>query len=73
MKPKIPLGQISERETDVARLIVAGLTNREIAERLCISERTVHTHVNRMFRRLDVSKRAALAAWYVRNYEGVEP
>lgn len=50
------------RELDVLTLIVAGLTNNEIAERLFTSPRTVTTHVDRLLTKLHLSGRAAAAA-----------
>jgi DNA-binding NarL/FixJ family response regulator len=50
---------LTRRETDVLRLLADGLTNRQIAERLFISEKTVGTHVAHIFEKLDVHTRAA--------------
>jgi predicted ATPase/DNA-binding CsgD family transcriptional regulator len=52
-------GPLTPRELDVVRLIAAGLTNREIAERLVLSDHTVHRHVANILRKLDVRSRAA--------------
>jgi len=57
---------VSRREQDVLRLLSEGLTNREISERLFISEHTVHRHVTNILRKLDVPSRAAAAAYAVR-------
>jgi DNA-binding NarL/FixJ family response regulator len=54
---------LSDRETQVADLVAAGLTNREIAEQLFISERTVHSHLSHIFTKLDVTSRTQLAVW----------
>ena len=51
------------RELEVLRLLAAGLTNREIAARLVISEHTVHRHVTNLYRRLGVSSRAGATAY----------
>lgn len=48
---------ISEREREVLSLLVAGHSNREIAERLFISANTVKTHLNKLYQKLDVSRR----------------
>jgi non-specific serine/threonine protein kinase len=56
---------LSAREREVAELIARGMTNRQIAERLVISERTVDRHVSNMFAKLGVGTRAQLAAWVV--------
>jgi len=53
-------GGLSARETEVARLVAEGLTNRIIADRLVISERTVESHVSSILRKLGVGSRAAV-------------
>ncbi|CAN5157161.1 alpha/beta fold hydrolase [soil metagenome] len=53
---------LSSRETEVLRLIAAGLSNREIASSLVLSEHTVHRHVANILRKLTQSTRAAAAA-----------
>jgi DNA-binding CsgD family transcriptional regulator len=53
---------LSEREREVAELILTGLTYRQIGERLFISAKTVEHHVARMRQRLDVSSRDELFA-----------
>jgi DNA-binding NarL/FixJ family response regulator len=57
-----PLGELSRRELEVLELIAEGLTNHAIAERLVISEHTVHRHVSSILRKLDASSRSAAAA-----------
>jgi len=54
--------ELSEREREVATLVAEGRTNREIAEQLLLSEKTVANHMSRIFRRLDLGSRAELAA-----------
>ena len=56
-------GALTRRERDVAALIVRGLTNREIADELVISEWTVDTHVRHILTKLDFRSRAQVAAW----------
>ncbi|MBN6037849.1 AAA family ATPase [Amycolatopsis sp. 195334CR] len=51
---------LSHREHEIAQLVAAGRTNREIAEELVISEKTVETHVSRILRKLRVRSRAAV-------------
>jgi len=51
------------RETEVARLVGAGFTNKEIGARLFISERTVETHVRNILDKLGFSSRAQIAGW----------
>jgi HD-GYP domain-containing protein (c-di-GMP phosphodiesterase class II) len=54
-------GGLSEREIEVARLVAAGGSNQEIADRLVISRRTAEHHVQNIYAKLGVSSRAALA------------
>jgi DNA-binding CsgD family transcriptional regulator len=62
------LGPLSDRESQVLRLLAAGKTNRDIAEELFISEKTVARHVSNIFDKLGVSTRTEAAAWaYQRN------
>jgi DNA-binding CsgD family transcriptional regulator len=51
---------LTPRELEVARCVAAGLTNRQIGERLYLSPRTVETHVGKVFAKLDVSTRSAV-------------
>ena len=54
---------LSPREREVAQLIARGLTNREIGDRLELSERTIETHVARICRKLGFRRRTQIAAW----------
>jgi DNA-binding CsgD family transcriptional regulator len=58
-----PAGSLSEREAQVLRLLAAGKTNRDIAEALFISEKTVARHVSNIFDKLGVSNRSGATAW----------
>ncbi len=51
------------RETDVARLVADGLSNKEIGARLFISERTVESHVRSIMNKLGFNSRAQIAGW----------
>ena len=53
---------LSRREAEVLRLVAAGLSNREIASSLVLSEHTVHRHVANILNKLTQSSRAAAAA-----------
>ncbi len=60
---------LSNREHEVAALVVQGFLNKEIAERLFISEQTVKNHLHNIFEKLGVSNRLELAL-YVMQSEG---
>lgn len=55
--PPTPGGDLSERERDVLRLMVDGLSNEQIADRLCISRNTVRHHVHNILAKLDATNR----------------
>lgn len=55
------LAQLTAREREIADLVADGLTSPAIAEQLCLSRRTVETHISRVYRKTGVSSRAALA------------
>jgi non-specific serine/threonine protein kinase len=54
---------LSRREQEVAKLVARGLTNRQIAEGLVLSERTVENHVSNILKKLKLSSRSEVAAW----------
>ena len=56
-------GRLTTRETEIAVLVGQGMTNREIAARLVISERTVDNHVHNILDALDMRHRSQIAAW----------
>jgi predicted ATPase/DNA-binding CsgD family transcriptional regulator len=57
---------LTPRELDVLKLVAQGLSNADIAQRLVLSEHTVHRHLANILRKLNLSSRAAAAAWGVR-------
>jgi DNA-binding NarL/FixJ family response regulator len=58
---------LSPRETQVLRLVVEGLLNKQIAQRLGISERTVKAHLTSIFQRTGVADRTQAALWAQRH------
>ena len=58
-----PASILTRREMEIAHLIATGLTSRQIAGRLFISERTVTTHVTNILNKLGLSSRIQLAGW----------
>jgi ATP/maltotriose-dependent transcriptional regulator MalT len=55
---------LSAREEEVAALVAKGLSNRQIATTLHLSERTVETHVRSIFNKLGFDSRARVASWF---------
>ena len=58
---------LTDREIDVIKLIAEGLLNKEIAERLYISEKTVKNHVSNIFKKINVSDRTQAAVFAIKN------
>jgi DNA-binding NarL/FixJ family response regulator len=58
----LPAG-LTNREAEVLRLVAGGASNREVGDRLWISEATVRRHLANIFRKLGVSSRTAASAW----------
>jgi non-specific serine/threonine protein kinase len=54
---------LTRRQLEIARLVADDLTNRQIAARLFLSERTVETHVTNILNRLGLGSRVQLARW----------
>lgn len=54
---------LTSRERDIVALIATGATNREIGQRLFLSEHTIKNHVKRILEKLEVQNRAQVAAW----------
>jgi DNA-binding CsgD family transcriptional regulator len=60
-------GPLTEREREVAALVAGGLSNREIAERLVLSERTAQNHVQHILGKLGLRNRGQIATWVKTN------
>lgn len=58
---------LTEREIEILKTMALGLKNKEIADKLFISEKTVKTHINRVFKKLGVSSRAKAILTAVEN------
>jgi len=61
--------RLSDREMEVAVLVMQGLTNVEISARLGISPWTVKRHLARICSRLGLARRSELAAWVARHLQ----
>jgi len=59
--------RLTKREVEVLKLITEGLLNKEIAHRLCISEKTVKNHVSNIFKKIKVSDRTQAAVFAIKN------
>jgi predicted ATPase/DNA-binding NarL/FixJ family response regulator len=65
-------GRLSAREIDVAARIHRGMINRDIADELVLSVRTVDSHVQRILGKLGFTSRAQIAAWYEATLVGID-
>ena len=65
-----PLLSLTERESAVLELVAKGMSNKQIAEVLFISEETVKVHIRNMLRKLNVNSRVAATVLYLQ-YKGV--
>ena len=61
---------LTPRQSEVAGLVAQGLTNREVAQRLGITERSAESHVERIRLQLGFRSRSQVAAWYVASSAG---
>ncbi len=61
------IASLTQRQSEIASLVCNGLKNREIAERLYISETTVRHHLTSIFNKLEVSSRFKLISLLYRN------
>jgi PAS domain S-box-containing protein len=64
---------LSERESEVLALVAQGLGNRQVAEKLFVSENTVKFHLQNVFQRLAVANRTEASRWFLRNQEAPAP
>ena len=65
------LSLLTPREGDVAGLLVRGLSNRQIASQLVITEQTVETHVKHLLRKLGLASRYQIQEWIERYGRGL--
>lgn len=67
---KQAFGGLTTREREVAALITQGKSNRELAEALVVSERTIETHVSNILSKLGFSSRSQIAVWAAERHLG---
>jgi len=61
MPTRSAISDLSERETEIIRLIARGLSNKEIASQLSVSEKTIKNHISRIFAKLGITARTQAA------------
>jgi DNA-binding CsgD family transcriptional regulator len=64
-----PVAHLTPHQRTILRFVADGYTNAQIGRRMNLAEGTVRTHLNRIYRRLDVTSRTAAAAAYLRDEE----
>lgn len=64
---KDKIDSLTKREFEVLKLLAVGMYNKEIAEKLNISERTVKNHISNIFKKLEVTDRTQAAVFTIRN------
>ncbi|MDM5187114.1 response regulator transcription factor [Bacillus sp. DX4.1] len=67
MKSEPKENELTEREKEILFELVKGLSNKEIAEALYISDKTVKIHINKIFKKLNVKSRSQAVIYAVRN------
>lgn len=63
--PEDPVDQLTERETEILRMVATGMSYKQIAERLVLSHRTVQNHVQNTLRKLQMNNRVQLTRWAI--------
>lgn len=63
---EVPVNELSARETEIVRLIAAGLSNRDIGAQLLLSEKTVKNHISRIFEKLHIPARTGVAVYAIK-------
>jgi len=69
---------LSKRESEVVILVVQGLTNKQVADRLCVAEKTVKFHLTNVYKRMKISRRSQIIwtlpmAQFIEQAKDVEP
>ncbi|HAR94425.1 MAG TPA: hypothetical protein DCR97_00440 [Deltaproteobacteria bacterium] len=66
------IGGVTDREKEIIECVCQGYTNKEIADRLCLSEHTVKAHLNRIFRKFNATSRSRLITLVMNNQVGTK-
>ena len=60
IKNYLQLKGLSKRESEVVILVVQGLTNKQVADKLCVAEKTVKFHLTNVYKRMNISRRSEI-------------
>ena len=60
-----PVDQLTERETEILKMVATGMSYKQIAQRLVLSHRTVQNHVQNTLRKLQMNNRVQLTRWAI--------
>lgn len=63
---------LSNRESEVATLVAQGLSNREVADRLFVTEKTVKFHLTNIYKKMSIRSRAQLIVWCLPHMQFIE-
>jgi DNA-binding NarL/FixJ family response regulator len=66
------LSNLTSREVEVLRLVLAGFTNRAIAMEICISEKTVEFHLDKIYTKIGARTRLMAGIWAMQQGLGAE-
>ena len=69
-KPSDPLAELTNQEREVFNLIGEGLTNRQIAQRMFLAEKTIKNYVSRILAKLDMQRRTQVAVMATKIRDG---
>ncbi len=64
---------LSNREAEVAELVTRGLSNKEVANQLFVTEKTVKFHLTNIYKKMNLKSRAQLIVWCMPHYSFAEP
>lgn len=70
--PRRGIESLSKREKEILKLIASGLTNKQIAEEICLSEKTVRNYVSAILQKLEVAHRTQAAVYYLERKPMIE-
>jgi len=69
---KLEASGLSHREAEVASIVAKGMTNKEVAQKLFVTEKTVKFHLTNIYKKLQVKSRSQLIVWCVPHLEWAE-